>query len=421
MCYADGTVLALLSLCTANQEALLDCGDDDYFSANPRAGSYLVTRWNTANNSFLTSLAADPTVSIGDLAVPEGNSGTKTLSFPVTLSPAAPQPVSVRFATADGSARAPDDYSATSGTLSFAAGETAKTVAVTVKGDTLNEVDESFSVVLSSPANATLGKAQALGTIVDDEPTRAQGYWFVAADGGIFAFGDARFFGSTGNIRLNQPIVGMAATPSAGGYWLVASDGGIFAFGDARFYGSTGNIRLNQPIVGMAPTPTGGGYWFVARDGGIFAFGDARFFGSTGNIRLNQPIVGMAPTPTGGGYWFVAADGGIFAFGDARFHGAPTSVDQPIVAMAATPTGGGYWMAGRNGAILAFGDARSFGSVGGLNHPAVGLAGTPKGGGHWLVARDGGIFAFGDARFLGSTGNIRLNQPIVGMTAISGR
>ena len=69
---------------------------------------------------------------------------------------------------------------------------------------------------------------------------------------------------------------------SGRGYWLVASDGGIFTFGDAKFYGSTGAMRLNQPIVGMAPTPSGRGYWLVASDGGIFSFGDAKFYGSTG-------------------------------------------------------------------------------------------------------------------------------------------
>jgi hypothetical protein len=85
------------------------------------------------------------------------------------------------------------------------------------------------------------------------------GYWIDAADGGVFSFGNATFYGSAGNIALNKPIVGMAATPTAGGYWLVASDGGIFSFGDAAFYGSTGNMVLNKPIVGMAPTPDGGG------------------------------------------------------------------------------------------------------------------------------------------------------------------
>ena len=64
----------------------------------------------------------------------------------------------------------------------------------------------------------------------------------------------------------------------------MASDGGIFAFGDAQFYGSTGSIALNKPIVGMAATGNGGGYWLVASDGGIFAFGDAPFLGSTGAL-----------------------------------------------------------------------------------------------------------------------------------------
>jgi hypothetical protein len=60
------------------------------------------------------------------------------------------------------------------------------------------------------------------------------------------------FFGSTGSIHLNQPIVAMAATPDGGGYWMVASDGGIFSFGDATFLGSMGGTPLNQPIAAMA-------------------------------------------------------------------------------------------------------------------------------------------------------------------------
>ena len=68
------------------------------------------------------------------------------------------------------------------------------------------------------------------------------GYWQVASDGGVFTFGGAQFYGSTGSIKLNKPVVGMAATPDGKGYWLVASDGGIFAYGDAQFYGSTGSM-----------------------------------------------------------------------------------------------------------------------------------------------------------------------------------
>ena len=74
----------------------------------------------------------------------------------------------------------------------------------------------------------------------------------MASDGGIFSFGDAHFYGSTGSLHLNKPVVGMAATPDGGGYWLVATDGGIFNYGDASFYGSTGSLRLNKPVIAMA-------------------------------------------------------------------------------------------------------------------------------------------------------------------------
>src|SRR5206468_1416217 len=112
------------------------------------------------------------------------------------------------------------------------------------------------------------------------------GYWILGSDGGIFSFGSAQFFGSTGSTRLAKPVIGMARTPSGKGYWLVASDGGIFNYGDAAFLGSTGGIKLNQPIVGIAPTATGKGYWLLAADGGIFAFGDAPFLGSLPGLGL---------------------------------------------------------------------------------------------------------------------------------------
>ncbi|HEY3240392.1 MAG TPA: YCF48-related protein, partial [Acidimicrobiia bacterium] len=155
--------------------------------------------------------------------------------------------------------------------------------------------------------------------------------------------------GGSGTVMV-RPAAGKAdpggCALSGAGYRMVASDGGIFSFGDAKFFGSTGDVKLNQPIVGMATTPTGQGYWLVASDGGVFAFGDAKFFGSTGDVALVSPIVGLATTPTGTGYWMVAADGGMFAFGDAKFAGsAADSKVRNVVGMAATPTGAGYWVA----------------------------------------------------------------------------
>ena len=125
----------------------------------------------------------------------------------------------------------------------------------------------------------------------------ATGWW--PPTGASSAYGDAHFYGSTGDITLNQPVVGMAAAPDGRGYWLVASDGGIFTYGDARFYGSTGDITLNQPVVGMAAGPGGRGYWLVAADGGIFSFGAVSFFGSEGAGPTGRPCRGHRRHPVG--------------------------------------------------------------------------------------------------------------------------
>src|SRR5688500_1522007 len=93
-----------------------------------------------------------------------------------------------------------------------------------------------------------LGPARAESPTADRAPA---GYWLVAADGGVLPGGAAPDLGSPRAVRLNAPVVRMAARPGGQGYWLLASAGGIFSFGDAAFYGSTGAIRLNRPIVGM--------------------------------------------------------------------------------------------------------------------------------------------------------------------------
>ena len=250
-------------------------------------------------------------------------------------------------------------------------------------------------------------------------PRGAIGYYETAGDGGMFTFGNLPFCGTTGDLALSSPVVGMAMTPDGGGYWLVASDGGVYAFGDAPFYGSMGGTHLNHPVVGIAATSDGGGYWLVASDGGIFTFGDAHFFGSMGAVRLNQPVVGMASDPLTGGYRMVASDGGIFAF-NAPFYGSMGSVrlNQPVVGMAADPFTGGYWLVATDGGIFAF-NAPFYGSMGSvrLNAPVVAMASDRGTGGYWLVAADGGVFSF-NAPFFGSMGAVHLNRPMVGATGI---
>ncbi len=139
------------------------------------------------------------------------------------------------------------------------------------------------------------------------------------------------FYGSTGALRLNEPIVAMSPTPSGAGYWLVASDGGIFTFGDAQFYGSAGGQVPIASTVSIAPTSSGKGYWITTLTGAVFAYGDARPFES--NVASGAQIAGMVPALTGDGSW-VATRGG-----EIRVTGSAGPVDSiqpaaPIVTVA---------------------------------------------------------------------------------------
>jgi Calx-beta domain-containing protein/hemolysin type calcium-binding protein len=114
-----------------------------------------------------------PTVSVEDFSLAEGSSGSQPALFTVNLAKASPLRVTVAYATADGTATAGTDYTATSGTLVFAPGETSKSVDVPVVGDTAVEPDETFTLTLSNPVNATLGTATATGTIRNDDAATA--------------------------------------------------------------------------------------------------------------------------------------------------------------------------------------------------------------------------------------------------------
>jgi hypothetical protein len=220
--------------------------------------------------------------------------------------------------------------------------------------------------------------------------------WEATANGAVYG---PTFHGPIAN--LNKPIVGMASAPGADSYWLVAADGGVFSYDNAAFYGSAATFHLNQPIVGMASTPHGDGYWLVAADGGVFSFGNAAFYGSAATFHLNQPIVGMASTPDGDGYWLVAADGGVFSFGNATFFGslAGRPLHAPIIGITPTANGAGYWLDGSDGGVFSFGDAGFFGANPGAPGTIVGaLMTTPDTQGYWLDFTAEGCQGFGDAQ-----------------------
>jgi hypothetical protein len=132
---------------------------------------------------------------------------------------------------------------------------------------------------------------------------------------------------------LEEEIV--AATPSGHGYWLVATDGGVFSFGDARFHGSTGAIRLNRPAVSMTSS-TDGGYWMVAADGGIFAFGVPYHGSLPGLAQAGLPDGHrIRAIPGGTGYYILGTNGRVFAFGAAPDYGSP--LPQPAADLILSP------------------------------------------------------------------------------------
>jgi len=110
-----------------------------------------------------------PTLSISDVTIAEGNSGTTDATFTVTLSSASTKSVTVAYATLDDSATGGVDYVASAGTITFAPGTTTQSVKVAISGDTLDEDDELFRVKLSSPTEATLAADEGTGTITDDD------------------------------------------------------------------------------------------------------------------------------------------------------------------------------------------------------------------------------------------------------------
>ena len=151
---------------------------------NVHAGNKTVTVSGTATNSqgitapqsvtlTITDDEAPPGLSVADASVDEGDSGGTTLAFTVTLNPVAASPVTVDWATADGTARAGTDYTAGNGSLTFGPGDSSKTVSVTVTGDDVDEPNETFTVRLSNASGAAISDGTATGTIRDDddEPT----------------------------------------------------------------------------------------------------------------------------------------------------------------------------------------------------------------------------------------------------------
>lgn len=221
--------------------------------------------------------APTPTLSIADVTQTEGNSGATNFLFNVTLSAASTTPVTVKYATTNGTATAGSDYTATSGTLTIPAGQLKGQISVPVLGDTMVEPDETFTVTLSSPTGATLSRASATGTITNDDTAPASGNFKfqVTSDWGS---------GFTGQVTVTnssqQPITN----------WQLEFDfpAAITSIWDATIISHTGN----HYVIGNA------GWNSTIPAGGTASFG---FNGSPGNLSVVPTNYVLHNGTSGGG------------------------------------------------------------------------------------------------------------------------
>jgi len=139
---------------------------------------------------------------------------------------------------------------------------------------------------------AVLSAAAAFVAPIATHPAAAA----AGSDDTVLTYGSAGFYGSTSGRQLNSPLVAMANTPDGKGYWLVAADGGVFTFGDAKFHGSGGS-KFFGVVIDMAPGANGRGYWLLNSVGQVFTLGQVPYYGDVfrRNIGLATGIAATAP------------------------------------------------------------------------------------------------------------------------------
>ncbi|TWQ11162.1 autotransporter domain-containing protein [Xanthomonas vasicola] len=219
---------------------------------------------------------AQPALSIDDVSVNEGNSGTTTATFTVSLSAASGQTVTVNYGTADGTATAGSDYVARSGTLSFAPGVTTQNVAITVNGDTAVEPNETFSVGLSGVSNATIARATGTGTILNDDA--------------VVTISPASLPAATAGSAYSQTLTASGGTP---GYTFVVSAGALPA-----------GLTLNASGV-LSGTPTASGsfnFTVTATDNGAPTSGSRAYTLTVAGANVTLPATTLPAGTAGQAY-----------------------------------------------------------------------------------------------------------------------
>ena len=306
-----------------------------------------------------------PSLSINDATVTEGNAGTVNAVFTVTLSAASGQTVTVNYATADGTATQPADYTNTSGTLTFTPGATTQTITVPVIGETVPEANETFFVNLSGAVNATIADNQGVGTITNDDvpvtvnpatipnATVATAYsQTLTASGGTAPYGFAVTAGALpAGLTLSSGGI-LSGTSTAGGtfnFTVTATDSSGLPgpFSGSRAY----TLVVNPATVVLPATPLAGGTLGAAysaaitpASGGTAPYTYAVTAGALpGGLTLNAATGAITGTPSALGTFNFAITATDSSTGSGPYSSAPRGysivvLDNPPVTNSGTLT-----------------------------------------------------------------------------------
>lgn len=319
-----------------------------------------------------------------DAAASEGGDGsTTTVTGPTTTAPAAAanasDPKSKRPSSPTTTRPAGGATSPAPGGATPAPGPSPTTTAAPSAG---------------SPRSTTTSLPQ--GSHAPGVARAPSGFWTVDAFGKVTAHDGAVFHGDVSGLRPRAPITAFASSgtddPNQSGYYLVSEDGGVYTFGSARFFGSTGAITTDGPVTDLWVTATGNGYWILDAGGTIYAFGDAAEL-EPANAPPNAVAVAVAAAP--GGAWVLTERSGVVAVGDAPALGGGQRNGMLAVDLVPSPSGG-YWVLYEDGSVEAVGGASGLGSSS-QGGKATALMGTHSGTGYWIVHADGAVARKGNA------------------------
>jgi Bacterial Ig-like domain (group 3) len=363
-------------------------GDQNFAGSSSSPPQDLVVDQGTASRPFITNIPAGATEGGSFVAsvATDGDGPATVASSTTAVCTVGGDGLTVSFVTA-GTCTLTAQVGTGTNYLGASGSPQTFTVLPAPRGYWLVGSDGGIFSFGAASFHGSMGGVPLQRPVVGITPTAdRQGYWLVASDGGIFSFGDSSFYGSLPALGLNPagsggphslsaPIVGMVPSSTGHGYFMVGSDGGVFAFGDARFAGSCPGIGgCAGAAVAVMPDHSGNGYWLVTTTGAVYAFGDAPFFGTP----PAQPdaVVDAVAAPNGQGYWILFANGAVFAFGSAPSDGAPVgyvNTYNPATAIFPTSDGLGYWVVAAHGDVFSYGDAPFLGGMAAtpLNGPII--------------------------------------------------